>query len=252
MRLRASIVLYHTPEDEVAHVSSLLQQSGVVEDVRLIDNGAGNNRGYGAAHNEALRESIRLGADYHLVLNSDIDFKPEILSTMLTYMEEHKDVALLQPKVLYPNGEVQYLAKRLPTPLDVFGRRFLPKSWMRKRNERYELRASGYSRIMNVPYLSGCFMLLRVRALQEVGFFDERFFMYPEDIDLTRRLHARYKTLFFPEVSVVHRHKQASYKNWRLLWVHIINMCKYFCKWGWFFDAERREMNRQLERELQK
>ena len=50
---------------------------------------------------------------------------------------------------------------------------------------------------MDVPYLSGCFMLFRVAALRRVGLFDERFFMYPEDIDLTRRIHAEFRTVFF-------------------------------------------------------
>lgn len=266
--LSASIVMYRPDQDELRHVLQLLLQSANVVKVYLVDNSpeplpslpsddarvcyifSGSNLGYGTAHNIAIRKAMELPADYHLVLNSDIDFQPAILSAMLAYMEAHQDVALLQPKVLYPNGEVQYLAKRLPTPLDVFGRRFLPKSWIKKRNERFELRASGYSHVMNVPYLSGCFMFLRVSAMREIGLFDERFFMYPEDIDLTRRLHAQYKTLFFPEVSVIHRHRQASYKSARLLWVHIRNLCKYFCKWGWVFDAERTRMNRQVEQEV--
>ena len=96
---------------------------------------------------------------------------------------------------------------------------------------------------MNVPYLSGCFMLLRTSTLEDVGLFDERFFLYPEDIDLTRRIHKKYKTLFYPYVSVIHEYGRGSYKSMKLLYFHIVNMCRYFNKWGWFFDKERKEIN---------
>ena len=49
--------------------------------------------------------------------------------------------------------------------MDVFGRRFLPAKWMQRRNQTYEMHASGYDRLMNIPYLSGCFMLLRTQAV---------------------------------------------------------------------------------------
>ena len=108
------------------------------------------------------------------------------------------------------------------------------------------MRASGYDKIMDVPYLSGSFMFLRTEALRDVGLFDERFFMYPEDIDLTRRLHAKYRTVFYPDVQVIHNHAQASYKNSKMLLIHIVNTIKYCNKWGWIFDKERREMNRKI------
>ena len=63
---------------------------------------------------------------------------------------------------------------------------------------------------MNVPYLQGSFMFLRTKALKEVGLFYERFFMYPEDIDITRRMHKKYKTIFYPEVSIHHEHAKTT------------------------------------------
>ena len=82
-------------------------------------------------------------------------------------------------------------------------------------------------------------------ALQKVGSFDERFFMYSENIDFSRRMHAACKTMYYPKVTIVHAHKQASYKNRRMMRIHIGSTVKYFNKWGWFFDAERRRANRQ-------
>ena len=92
-------------------------------------------------------------------------------------------------------------------------------------------------------------MLLRCDTLREVGLFDERFFMYPEDIDLTRRIHAVAKTIFYPYVKVVHNHRRASYHSLRMTLIHIANMVRYFNKWGWFFDRARRRINRLTLRE---
>ena len=154
------------------------------------------------------------------------------------------------PKVFYPNGEVQFLCKLIPTPFDLIFRRFLPQKWTKKRTERFELRKSGYNKTMDVPYLSGCFMFLRTEALKEVGLFDERFFMYPEDIDLTRRMHQKYRTVFYPDVSIIHHHAQSSYFSLKMLWIHTINMIKYFNKWGWIFDKQRKEINRKTLKSL--
>ena len=103
---------------------------------------------------------------------------------------------------------------------------------------------------MEVPYLSGCFMFLRNSALKKVGLFDDNFFMYPEDIDLTRRINENYKTIFYPHSEVVHQHAKESFKNYKLLISHIINIFKYFNKWGWFFDSKRKNTNNRIYTEL--
>ena len=87
---------------------------------------------------------------------------------------------------------------------------------------------------------------MRTEAVLKVGLFDERFFMYPEDIDLTRRIHREYLTLYYPSETIVHAHRQASYHNLHMLWIHATNMCRYFNKWGWLFDRERKAFNRQV------
>jgi GT2 family glycosyltransferase len=160
-------------------------------------------------------------------------------------MDSNPEVGQLMPKVFYSDGEIQYLCKLLPTPFDLIFRRFLPASWTMNQIHKFELRNSGYNQIMDVPYLSGCFMLLRTDALKEVGLFDELFFMYPEDIDLTRRIHQKFRTVFYPEVSIVHHHARSSYLNLKMLWIHTTNMIHYFNKWGWFFDSERKIINKK-------
>lgn len=203
------------------------------------------NLGFGAAHNIALRKVLHL-SEYHLVLNPDVHFNEDVLPTIFHYMETDKGVGLLMPKVLYPNRTIQYICKLLPSPADLIFRRFLPTALTKKRTQYFELRHTSYDKEMEVPYLSGCFMFLRTEALKKVGLFDEQFFMYPEDIDLTRRMHKHYKTMFYPKVSIVHEHVKGSYKSLRLLYIHVVNMIKYFNKWGWIFDKERKVINKRI------
>ena len=265
--LNVSIVLYRPDWEQVSALTHALLQSQRVNRVYWIDNSPQaaeqlplqsdriqyqhnpTNLGYGAAHNIAIRESIYDNIPFHLVINPDIILDSKELDRMLDFVSQNPLVGSLMPKVTYPNGQLQYLCKLLPTPLDVFGRRFLPASWTAQRNHQYEMRASGYDKIMNIPYLSGCFMLLRTEAVKQARLFDERFFMYPEDMDLTRRIHRNYLTVYFPHATIIHNHEKASYKSLKMLWIHMVNMCRYFNKWGWFRDKERQLFNDTAIRE---
>jgi len=260
--LNISIVLYHPDWQQVNRLLEELLQAQSVRRIYLLDNSEEDtglsclrhqrvhyahqqsNLGYGRAHNIAIRDSIYFHTPLHLVLNADVWISHPDLDTLCQFMQSHKEVGSLIPKVVYPNGQLQYACKLLPTPWDVFARRFLPATWNERRNRRYELGDSGYDHPMNVPYMSGCFMLMRTEAVQEARLFDERYFMYPEDIDLTRTIHRQWLTLYWPGVTIIHDHAQASYHSRRMTWVHIYNMCLYFNKWGWLFDRERRIMNR--------
>ena len=263
--LNISIVLYHPKwEQEVLPLVTELLKVHNLRRIYLLDNSETKskepiakspklrymhmdaNLGYGKAHNIAIRETAYEQTAFHLVMNSDIRVQAEDIDAMHDWMIANQQVGQLMPKVLNPDGSQQYLAKRLPAPLDVFGRRFLPSFLMKHRNKRYELRDKDLNRPINAPYLSGCFMMLRTKAVVEAGLFDERFFMYPEDIDLTRRIHRNYLTLYYPAWTIVHDHAQASYKNKHMLRIHIQNMCRYFNKWGWCFDKERKLFNNNL------
>ena len=203
------------------------------------------NPGYGTAHNIAMRKAQALECAYHLVLNADVEFDTDVLTPMLSYMDQHVKVGQMMPKVLNSDGTLQYLCKLVPSPSDLLWRRFSGKQVKASSKQRFELHMSGYDKVMFVPFLSGCFMLLRQGALHDVGLFDERYFMYAEDIDLTRRIAERYETIFFPDVSVTHGHGAASYKSFKMLFVHAYNLIRYFNKWGWLSDPSREKLNRK-------
>lgn len=271
--LTVSIVLYKTPKSQIESILKSVLDSRIVKTIFIIDNSPNDkwrilekrsneitevryihneNLGYGASHNLAMSEAIETGSEYHIVLNPDIYFENDVLSKLLDFMEENKDCSYVLPKVIYPNGELQYLCKLLPTPADLIFRRFMPKTkFFTKLNDRYELKMSGYDKVMNPPCLSGCFMFLRLEILQKNNiFFDDGYFMYCEDFDLMRRLHAVSKTLYFPSVSIVHNHAKESYKNKNMVMAHIKSAVRYFNKWGWFFDRKRNLWNKQILKEI--
>ena len=271
--INVSIVLFKNDQDLVKKAIYSCVNSVLINRIYLIDNSPTDilsclasldsrieyifnnaNLGFGKAHNIALRRSIEENIPYHLVLNPDVYFEGGVLEELYNFMESDPDVGLVMPKVLYPDGTLQYLCKLLPTPLDLFGRRFLNfgpfKKIVEKRNEIYELRFTGYDKIMEVPYLSGCFMFIRTEVLKKVGLFDERFFMYLEDTDLSRRIHRVAKTVYYPYVYIYHEYGKGSYKSLKLLYYHIKSAIKYFNKYGWFFDKEREEINRKILEKL--
>ena len=215
------------------------------QDPRVIYVFNGKNLGFGAGHNLALRKAVR-EAPYHLVLNPDVYFGRGVLEKLLVFAESRPEMGLLMPKVLNPDGTIQHLCKRLPTPSDLILRRFLPalfKPFVENRLVRYEFRDQNYNQIMSVPVLSGCFMMMKCGALSELGFFDERYFMYLEDDDLCRRIAQRFETIYFPEVAIYHHYGKGSYRNPRLMLYHIVSAVRYFQKWGWFSDQERVRIN---------
>ena len=268
--LTASIVLYKTPVHQVNTILSCIVAAKCVDKLYVIDNYSTNdnkslysnynfveyipheNTGYGSSHNIALHKAIEAGSYYHVVLNPDIEFDENVLKSLIDYMSLNSDVVYILPKVIYPNGELQYLCKLLPSPSDLILRRFLPKNrWTKKLDDKYSLVYSGYNRVMNPPCLSGCFMFMRVSALKENDiFFDERYFMYLEDFDLMRRLHRVGKTIFYPEVTIIHNHAKESYKSKKMLKIHIQSAIKYFNKYGWFLDNERKQMNKKILEEI--
>jgi GT2 family glycosyltransferase len=261
----ASVVTYETPPQQLQLLlASLSECAGWLQTI-IVDNSTsidlrdtlveyeaayinvGKNLGFGAGHNIALKTTLD-SAKYHLVINPDVVFKPAVIESLYHFMENHSGIGLVMPRILYPDGTEQRLCKLLPSPFDLFMRRFFG-SWsstlFKHYCNRYELSDLDMGVIREVPSLSGCFMFIRTSVLREVGLFDERYFMYLEDVDLCRRIARVSQTVFNPNVSVVHGYAKGSYQNIRLLKHHIISAMKYFSKWGWFYDPERDQLNRR-------
>ena len=204
------------------------------------------NPGFGAAHNIALKKSIELGSKFHFIVNPDIYFTADVIASMVEYMASDHTIGMMMPEVLNEDGSIQYLPKLLPNPFSIIRRKFSrAMPGYAQFIERYELRSVPSKMIYNAPVLSGCFTLLNMEAVKRVGMYDDAFFMYFEDWDLSRRMHKAYKTLYYPRVSVVHEYESGANKSKKLFKIFVNSAVTYFNKWGWIFDKERNMFNKK-------
>ena len=188
------------------------------------------NHGFAAGQNAVLD---RLNSRYHAIVNPDITFHGDMLSRMAAYMDNHPGVGLLSPRILHPDGTEQVLGKREPRLRYLVANRLLGKrGWPLVRE--YAMMDEDMSRPRDIEYASGSFMLVRTDVFRTLKGFDERFFMYFEDCDLSRRIrNLGYRVVYNPDVSVYHEWQRADIGNVRLLLIHIQTMFQYFSKWGW-------------------
>ncbi|MBF0100892.1 MAG: glycosyltransferase family 2 protein [Desulfobacterales bacterium] len=189
--------------------------------------------GYGANHNQNLK--IAQGR-YISLMNADILLGKDTFHKLIRFMDQHQDIGITAPNMFNEDQSLQYSNKRYPTITDLFIRRFVPNSLkflFRKRIAYYEMQDMGYDVIMDVPFISGAFMFSRTDLIQELSGFDERFFMYFEDVDLCRRVQRTHRTVYYPDVQIIHRWERAAHKSVRWATVFSLSALTYFNKWGY-------------------
>lgn len=264
--ITASLVLYKSKPSEVERVLSCVERSAF-DKVYVVDNsptdvlkdivlsttpkaeyiyGQGNV-GYGEGNNIGIRKAIASKSRYHAILNPDIIFEADVIEHLVSYLDEHQGAGLIKPQLTHLDESFEGTAMLIPTPLDTFGRRLLPKKWVEKINNRFELRNQNLTVIRNVPIFSGSFLFIRISVFETVGMFDDRYFMYFEDFDLVRRIHKVSQTVFYPKDTIIHAHAAEHKTNRKLLMISIKSAIKYFNKWGWFFDKDRRVWNKEAQ-----
>ena len=223
--LTISIVSYRTPDLLRGCLSALASERGSLEmDVTVVDNASADgsvnltrtefpwvnvianprNAGFGAAHNQVLRQAR---GRYWLILNSDAAPAPGALGTLVAALDADPAVAVAGPRLRYPDGSVQPSRRRFPTLATLFLestqiQRFSPDNRVLRA---YYLQDQSDDEPQDVDWLVGACLCLRAEAVRQVGVFDERFFMYSEEIDLCRRLKAAgWRVRYVPEAEVLH------------------------------------------------
>lgn len=193
-----------------------------------------SNRGFGAGHNEVLQ---RLVSDFHLVLNPDVELQDDALRTGLTLLMDNEDVALASPKVFSGGGEQEFLCKRYPSVLVLLLRGFAPRflrRLFRQQLAAYEMRDLCHGdRQVNVAIASGCFMLVRTPDLRAISGFNEDFFLYFEDFDLSLRLGKEGRLVFDPDMRIIHHGGYAANKGRLHLRYFITSGIMFFNRHGW-------------------
>jgi GT2 family glycosyltransferase len=180
--------------------------------VKLIENK--KNTGFSFANNQAIKES---NGKYVLLLNPDTLVEEDTFEKIITFMNTHQDAGGLGVMMVDGKGIFLPESKRgLPTPMVAFYKIFglsalFPKS---KIFGRYHVGYLDKNKTHEIEILSGAFMLLRKKVLDEIGLLDETFFMYGEDIDLSFRItKAGYKNYYYPETKIIHYKGESTKKS---------------------------------------
>ena len=172
-------------------------------ETRVISNSS--NLGFARACNQAIQTAR---GQYILILNPDTIVAKGTIQRTHEYMERAAKVAAATCKVMLPNGKIDPSCKRdFPSPWDAFCRmiglsRLFPRSRI---FARYDTGYSDENQQQEVPLIDGCYMMIRRTALEDIGLFDERFYMYAEEMDWCRRAHLRGWSIGYdPSCSIVH------------------------------------------------
>ena len=253
--MTVSTVSWNTRDELRGCLESVLAQDGSVKfEVMVVDNASSDgsaemvrsdfadrvtlirnseNVGFGAAHNQAIK--LALGRCV-LLLNPDCRLlSPDVLRKMVRFMDENPDAGAIGPRIVNPDGSLQYSARRFPTMLaatfrhTLFGRLFPNNRFVRD----YMMTDWDHDEVRDVDWLSGAALMMRKETVEQIGALDERFFMYCKDVDWCRRAHSNgWRVVYFPMASVSHRIGAASDQNpVAMIEQHHKSMMQYYLKY---------------------
>lgn len=190
----------------------------------------GNNLGMKAAKGE-----------YILIMNPDIAIVPGVIEKLYAFMEKNPETGIVGPRLLNPDGTIQYSCRKWPQFFMPLYRRTMFGSFgfAKKSVDDYLMKSFNHADVMDVDWLFGAFLLIRKSALEKIGLFDERFFMYFEDLDLCRRFwEAGYRVVYYGDVELIHYHHQYSAEKHGISGIlskggriHLHSGIKYFLKY---------------------
>jgi GT2 family glycosyltransferase len=249
-----SIVNWNTREELRKCLRNVLNQQGVSVEVIVVDNASkdgsaemvraefadkvllicnSQNCGFGAAHNQAIKRAL---GRYIMLLNPDCTLEnPSLINDLVAFMDQNVRIGIVGPKILNPDGSLQFSARRFPNMIAAmfrhtfFSRLFPNNKFVRD----YLMSDWSHDETRDVDWLSGAAMLISKKMLNEIGYLDERFFMYCEDVDLCRRAHrAGWRVLYYPMCAVTHRIGASSDQNpVEMVKEHHKSMMRYYLKY---------------------
>jgi GT2 family glycosyltransferase len=191
------------------------------------------NKGFGDGHNQVLP---LLESDFHAVINPDIEIDRDVLAELCAYMQQNGDVGLVTPKILFPDGRDQLIGKRDPSFLALVGRHLFKKR-LKPHVDHYLMLDEDLTKPIDIEFATGSFFVIRTKIFQQIGGFDTRWFMYYEDMDITRRARAIARAIYYPYTYVYHAWERASSHKPKYFLILVWGMFKYFHKWGFKFRS---------------
>lgn len=195
------------------------------------------NAGMGAGNNFGFRKAT---GNFFLVLNPDTLVRPDAIRILYQHLRDRDDIGIAGPKLLNPDGSIQYSCFRFPKAYTPILRRTFLGRFATRHLAQYLMADFDHATEQNVDWMLGSCLMIRASFFRSVGGFDERFFMYFEDTDLCRRAWRNgYRVVYLPHASVIHDHARGSAReHWliapftsRLAREHIRSWIHYLFKW---------------------
>ena len=187
------------------------------------------NGGFGTGHNMVLPE---LDSDYHFILNPDIQLTADTLSDLADWMDQHPDAVMARPSLVFPDGRPQKLPLRRCALRPMVYRQLPCLKFWAKYNDAYLMADKDLSQPTEIEFCTGSFSAVRTSAFRAVGGFDENYFMYVEDADLTQKMLTQGKAYLVPQFTAIHAWHRAAHRSLKPALWQTGNLLRYFSKWG--------------------
>lgn len=188
------------------------------------------NGGFGAGHNTVLPKLV---SDFHFILNPDILLTADTLSDLAGWMAAHPEAVMARPELHFPDGRVQELPLRRCSVRPMVYRQLSFLKFWAKYNDAYLMRGEDLTRPTEIDFCTGSFSAVRTADFKAVGGFDERYFMYVEDADLTQKMRTRGKAYLVPQYTAIHAWHRAAHRQLGPFFWQARSLLRYFSKWGW-------------------
>ena len=187
------------------------------------------NGGFGTGHNTVLS---LLHSRVHFILNPDIQLTADTLSDLADWMEQHPDVVMARPALVFPDGRPQQLPLRRCALRPMVYRQLPALRFWAKYNDAYLMKDKDLTRPTEIEFCTGSFSAVRTRTFRAVGGFDEKYFMYVEDADLTQKMRTQGKAYLVPQFTAIHAWHRAAHRSLKPALWQTGNLLRYFSKWG--------------------
>lgn len=236
----AKSVLHHTPgKDFRLFIVDNASPDGCGKQLSAVDFGDNRvevrclpeNLGFGKGHNSVLPD---LDSEVHFILNPDILLTADTLTPLADWLLAKEGAVMATPQLFFPDGKVQHLPRRKPTPWLLLARQLAPRfgGVFTKADRHYTMQDEDLTQPRRIEFCTGSFAAIRTDAFKAIGGFDPEYFMYVEDADLTQKALQCGQVWLAPQFTAIHAWHRAPMRDAGKFKMQLVSMGRYFKKWG--------------------